>query len=375
MGDEAVERCVRDALADHARQGGLVADDVHRLIAAHRLEPGQAILVQQKLSARGIDVDDADEHDTGALADATLNTPIMVGLRRARLLTVEEEVQLGRRISLGQRAATLLAAETDSTGDFARVVTDGVEARQRLIMSNIRLVISIARRHLGRGLDLDDLIQEGIFGLARAADKFDHTLGYKFSTYATWWIRQAIDRGLANTSRLIRLPVHYVELVNKVTRAQWALSHRLDRTPTLRELAHAVELDQAVVQAALDHAQRPLSIDATRTTGDGTLEHLLPHPGTSLENDVIDAYIRKEIHDRLRRFEDRHFRPKQRISGVEVLRRRYGLTEDGRVWTLEEIGADVGVTRERIRQIQQKALANPAIRALFADLHHEAEAA
>ncbi|MQA13364.1 MAG: sigma-70 family RNA polymerase sigma factor [Pseudonocardiaceae bacterium] len=369
MGDEPVERCVRDAQADHARQGGLGPDDLHRLIAAHRLGPDEAILAHRALVASGIQVDDADDSDSRAVIDANSTTRFMADRCRARLLTAEEEVQLGRRISLGQQASTLLAAQADPTGDLAKVVADGAEARQRLITSNVRLVASIARRHLGRGLDLDDLIQEGILGLARAVEKFDYTLGYKFSTYATWWIRQAIDRGLANTGRLIRLPVHYVELVNKVTRAQWRLSQRLDRTPTLRELAEAVELDQAVVQAALEHARGPLSLDATVAPGDATLGHLLPYNQTSLEDEVVDAHVRQEIHDRLSRFESQQSR--NRISPVEVLRRRFGLTEDGRVWTLEEIGTEFGVTRERIRQIQEKALADRNIRVLFADLHEK----
>jgi RNA polymerase sigma factor (sigma-70 family) len=207
----AVERCVRDLRADLERQGGLSLDDVYRLISAHRLAPTDAAAVLVLLNELGIvvetDEDSVDDADGRSLAVAGNH------LGSHRILSAADEVHLGRRIRIGLETEQALGDGEPTDGE-AELIRDGREAHQTLVRSNIRLVMSMARRYTGQGVELDDLIQEGVLGLMRAADKFDHTLGYKFSTYATWWIRQSIDRAIANSARTIRLPVHVVEQVN-----------------------------------------------------------------------------------------------------------------------------------------------------------------
>jgi RNA polymerase primary sigma factor len=234
-------------------------------------------------------------------------------------------------------------------------------------------LMSIARRYVGRGLELDDILQEGMFGLMRAADKFDYTMGYKFSTYATWWIRQSIERGIANTARAIRLPVHYVEEVNRVTSMRDRMERRLGRVPSLDELAFHLEIEKARVQAALDHARGCVSLDLLVGDGDVSLGDLLGSVGSSPQRQVEQKLIQETVAARLENYGAYAQRPYQRINPVEVLKRRFGFMPDGRCRTLEDIGDEMGVTRERIRQIEKKALTDPYIRTLFSDLHRDWE--
>ncbi|MEM9131734.1 MAG: RNA polymerase sigma factor [Actinomycetota bacterium] len=275
------------------------------------------------------------------------------------LLSAEEEVALAKRIEAGAEAA---AISTEALNDdrweqlpreerarLRRSVRDGERARQELTSANLRLVVSIAKRYVGRGVPILDLIQEGNLGLMRAVQKFDHSKGFKFSTYATWWIRQAITRALADQSRTIRVPVHMVESINKVLRAQRALSQKLERDPTLAEIAHEVDLDEDKVGEILRIAQQdPLSLDSPVGDEDDTsMADFIADKGAAPLDLAARKLLEQTVRDVLDDLSDRE---------SEVVRLRFGLV-DGRPRTLEEVGKEFGVTRERIRQIESKTLA------------------
>ncbi len=275
------------------------------------------------------------------------------------LLSAEEEVALAKRIEAGAEAAAISTeALNDDRWDqlsneerarLRRSVRDGERARQELTSANLRLVVSIAKRYVGRGVPILDLIQEGNLGLMRAVQKFDHSKGFKFSTYATWWIRQAITRALADQSRTIRVPVHMVESINKVLRAQRALSQKLERDPTLAEIAHEVDLDEEKVGEILRIAQQdPLSLDSPVGDEDDTsMADFIADKGAAPLDLAARKLLEQTVRDVLDDLSDRE---------SEVVRLRFGLV-DGRPRTLEEVGKEFGVTRERIRQIESKTLA------------------
>ncbi len=278
---------------------------------------------------------------------------------RVPLLSGPEEVEYSRRIESGGFAATRLA-DLAATGEVAslsfedrrslqREVRRGEDAREVLIEANLRLVVSIAKRYVGRGMHFLDLIQEGNLGLMRAVEKFDYTKGFKFSTYATWWIRQAITRAIADQARTIRIPVHMVESMNKVHRIQRQMMQDLEREPTVEELAEAVGLTEDRVREIQRIGLDLLSLDApVGEEDDSNLSDFIEDQAAEAPADVAARrMLNRAVIDALDELNDRE---------KAVVRLRFGL-DDGQARTLEEVGKEFGVTRERIRQIESKTLA------------------
>jgi RNA polymerase primary sigma factor len=295
-----------------------------------------------------------------AMADARVKTndPVRQYLQeigRVKLLTLEEEISLARRIEEGEEARRVLDEEGDTYEErrrrqLKRIVEDGDLARQHLIEANLRLVVSIAKKYNGRGMSFLDLIQEGNQGLIRAVEKFEYRRRYKFSTYATWWIRQAINRAIADQSRTIRIPVHMVETINKLTRASRRLQQELSREPTFAEIADAMGPDWNAekVEEAFKLTREPFSLETPiGDEEDSFYGDFIPDE--NIESPVEQAskvILSEELDEALNKLSERE---------AMVLKLRKGLV-DGREHTLEEVGSHFGVTRERIRQIENKAL-------------------
>jgi RNA polymerase primary sigma factor len=267
------------------------------------------------------------------------------------LLTAEEEVMLAKRMEAGQVAQRQLdddGLDPEDRAELRQTVLDGQAAREHLIRANSRLVISVAKKYIGRGVPFLDLIQEGSIGLIRTADKFDYRRGNKFSTYATWWIRQAVTRAIADQSRTIRIPVHMGDQINKLLRATHRLTQELGREPTSEELAGALDIPTRKAEDMLRVARRPLSLEMpTNDEGDSELGDFIEDEGTDAPDDeVTSSMLRELLRDILE-----HLPPRE----VRILQMRYGLV-DGETYTLEEVGKKLGVTRERVRQIESQAL-------------------
>jgi RNA polymerase primary sigma factor len=269
------------------------------------------------------------------------------------LLTADQEVTLAKRLEAGVLAAERLESgdylSTEERASLEAVVTDGELAKRKLTEANLRLVVSIAKRYVGRGMVLLDLVQEGNLGLIRAVEKFDYTKGFKFSTYATWWIRQAITRSIADQARTIRIPVHMVETMNKVLRVQRQMLQELGREPTVEEIALKVDLTPDRVREIQRIAQEPLSLESpVGEEDDSYLGDFVEDPSAIAPPSFAERErLKVEIEVALRELNPRE---------QQVMRLRFGL-DDGQVRTLEEVGREFGVTRERIRQIESKTLA------------------
>ncbi len=312
---------------------GFDVDDIEKLyelIESNNIEIIDDI-GDEMLDALSMDIESTKTNEEDASVDAKalgIDDPVKVYLKeigRVPLLTSEEEIELAMRIS-----------ENDQ------------EAKQRLSEANLRLVVSIAKRYVGRGMQFLDLIQEGNLGLIKAVDKFDYTKGFKFSTYATWWIRQAITRAIADQARTIRIPVHMVETINKVKKTNSQLLHENGRDPTAEEIAEKLDMPVERVREILRVAQEPVSLETPiGEEEDSHLGDFIPDDDAQAPVDAASmALMREQLAEVLKTLTPREAR---------VLSLRYGL-EDGNPKTLEEVGKEFEVTRERIRQIEAKAL-------------------
>ena len=272
-------------------------------------------------------------------------------ISRVPLLVQEEEVALAMRMERGRKAEKELqrdGLDPEERQILQRSIDDGVAAREHLIRANSRLVIAVAKKYIGRGVPFLDLIQEGNIGLIRAANKFNYRLGHKFSTYATWWIRQAVTRAIADQSRTIRVPVHMGDQINRLLRTSHRLTQDLGREPTSEELAGTLDVAPRKVEQMLRIAKRPLSLEMPTDEGEDTTlgDFIEDERAVSPPEAVSESVLRDLIQGILQDLPPRE---------VRILQLRYGLV-DGETYTLEEVGKKLGVTRERVRQIEAQAL-------------------
>jgi len=331
-------------------------------------EPSEEELIIDEEEAE----DELEDHDQPVSFDdlANIDTDDTIGLylkevSRVPLLTAEEEVELAQRIERGRMAREELARGNVSPRrrqDLRRLIEDGWGAREHLITANSRLVISVAKKYMGRGVPFLDLIQEGNIGLIRATKKFDYRRGHKFSTYATWWIRQAVTRAIADQGRTIRVPVHMGDHINKLLRVQHQLTQRLGREPSLEELAEALDVPPKKVENMIQVARRPLSLETPTddeedsVLGDFIEDEEAPPPDDAATYNLLREHLEEVLNS---------LPPRE----VRILQLRYGLL-DGQAYTLEEVGRKMGVTRERVRQIEAQALSrlrHPSIRRKLRD--------
>jgi RNA polymerase primary sigma factor len=311
--------------------------------AAELAEAGPADL---QPTAAEVDLDD----QTSAMGDSVHTYLKSIG--RTSLLTAEQEVNLAKRIEAGLFAEHKLQTEPDLDDDYRRdleeVAEDGRRAKAHMLEANLRLVVSVAKKYSDRGLSLLDVVQEGNLGLIRAVEKFDYTKGYKFSTYAMWWIRQAIQRGFADSARTIRLPVHVLEMLSKLSRVERDMHQRLGREPTPEELA--VELDRTPdqIEELLRTSRQPISLDSTiGEDGETSIGDLIEDVDAPEASELVDRQL---MADQLRHALDGLTQREATIMAM-----RFGLY-DGNPHTLDEIGRALGLTRERIRQLEKQSL-------------------
>ncbi|MGK9332870.1 RNA polymerase sigma factor RpoD [Melissococcus plutonius] len=345
---EKYKQAVSAFIKENKQKGVVVYDDLaNKLATPFTLSAGEMEKLIQQIEDNGISIVDetgepsehslkkdekeakkAELEDLSAPTGIKINDPVRMYLKeigRVQLLTAEEVVELALKIEEGDQ-----------------------EAKQRLAEANLRLVVSIAKRYVGRGMQFLDLIQEGNMGLMKAVEKFDYRKGFKFSTYATWWIRQAITRAIADQARTIRIPVHMVETINKLIRIQRQLLQDLGREPTPEEIGAEMDLPTEKVREILKIAQEPVSLETPIGEEDDSHlgDFIEDQEATSPAEHAAYELLKEQLEDVLDTLTDRE---------ENVLRLRFGL-DDGRTRTLEEVGKVFGVTRERIRQIEAKAL-------------------
>jgi len=354
-----------DLVALGRSRGFVTMGDVTSAIDRADLSADALDTVVRVLADEGIEVTESPaeeepdtrlpDFDTESARRAGTSDLVRIYLReigRVPLLTAEDEVELAKAIEAGLYAEEKLTGGYPLLGeeraDLEWLAADGVRGKQRLIEANLRLVVSIAKRYIGRGLVFLDLIQEGNLGLIRAVEKFDYTRGYKFSTYATWWIRQAITRAIADQARTIRVPVHMVETINKLARVQRQLHQELGREATVDEIAAEMGVEPERVAEIQRIAQEPVSLQSPIGEEESDLGDFIEDADAVVP---IEAAAFIMLQDQLERVLCELSEREQRIIQL-----RFGLT-DGHPRTLEEVGREFGVTRERIRQIESKTLA------------------
>jgi RNA polymerase primary sigma factor len=365
-----IDRITKEAQTE----GSITAADLAEKLAVLDITPDETDAVYQKLVELGVDVaedeaivaeeteEEAPEEDrvrarreVDQALKAPTNDPVRMYLKeigRVALLTAQEEVSLAKRIDAGVQATDGMEKDPSIAGaklaELKWNQKDGARAKRHLVEANLRLVVSIAKRYVGRGMAFLDLIQEGNLGLIRAVEKFDYTKGFKFSTYATWWIRQAITRAIADQARTIRIPVHMVETINKLVRIQRQLLQDLGREPTADEIAEQMEISPEKVREIQKISQEPVSLETP--VGEEEDSHL----GDFIEDS--DAVVPLERAS-FRLLQEQLETVLHTLSDREksVIEMRFGL-KDGQPRTLEEVGKTFGVTRERIRQIESKTL-------------------
>ena len=356
---------VKDLIARGKEAGALTSEEIGAALVAAELPPESMDAVLRLIADEGIAIventdEDLDEEmaaraDDEAARSAATSDPVRMYLKeigRVPLLSAAEEVDLAKRVEAGLFASEKLTVQRDLPIDFERelevIERQGQLAKKRLIEANLRLVVSIAKRYVGRGMLFLDLIQEGNLGLIRAVEKFDYTKGYKFSTYATWWIRQAITRAIADQARTIRIPVHMVETINKLIRIQRQLLQDLGREPTPEEIGAEMELPPERVREIQKLAQEPVSLETPiGEEEDSNLGDFIEDSDAIVPIDAASFILLQEQLDAiLHTLSERE---------KKVIQLRFGLS-DGHPRTLEEVGKEFGVTRERIRQIESKTL-------------------
>jgi RNA polymerase primary sigma factor len=322
-------------------------------------EPAQEATLEKELTEdQGFslsDADDADEPEQQVMAAGATADPVKDYLKqigKVALLNAEQEVHLAKRIEAGLFAEERLASgdelAANDSADLTWISQDGRRAKNHLLEANLRLVVSLAKRYTGRGMLFLDLIQEGNLGLIRAVEKFDYTKGYKFSTYATWWIKQAITRAMADQARTIRIPVHMVEVINKLARVQRQMLQDLGREPTPEELAKELDMTAEKVVEVQKYGREPISLHTPLgEDGDSEFGDLIEDSEAVVPAEAVNfTLLQEQLHDVLDTLSERE-------AGVVSM--RFGLT-DGQPKTLDEIGKVYGVTRERIRQIESKTM-------------------